>query len=373
MPDAGRYRLHFSVRDSGIGIPPEKLIAVFDRFTQADSSVTRKYGGTGLGLAISKQLVELMGGKIWVESELGQGSSFHFTVELGLKREGSHPIPSPHPDLKGQTVLVVDPHPISRAILGEVLAGWGGQVLEAWDTESALANLRTVSGGGKVCDLLLLDWHLPETGARGLLGRAKDEGVCPVATIAMIQSGDRDGDPAKLREIGASGYVVKPVSRRELNDAVAEALNARNKPEPAGKAAEPAASGEGYPLKLLLVEDSEDNRMLILAYLKRTQHQVDIAENGQIAVERFTGGSYDLVLMDMQMPVMDGYSATRAIREWERQNGRSRTPIVALTAHALSDDAVKTADAGCDAHLTKPIRKATLLEELEHFARKVKA
>jgi CheY-like chemotaxis protein len=223
-------RVHISVKDTGIGIPPEKLDVIFERFEQADSSVTRKYGGTGLGLSISRRLAELMGGSLWVESTSGRGSTFHFTLQL------------------------------------------------------------------------------------------------PIQTAARPEA---------------------PVLEKRGEETIPEQR----------------------PLKILLVDDSDDNRLLVKTYLKGDAYRIDEAENGEEAVALFQSGSYDLVLMDMQMPVMDGYTATRVIRLWEEEQGRKRTPVIALTAYALKEDAAKSEAAGCDTHLTKPIKKAVLLEAIRQLVR----
>ena len=252
--EPGRVCFRFAVMDTGIGIPSDKIGAIFDNFTQADSSVTRRYGGTGLGLSISRRLVNLMGGRIWVESEPGRGSSFYFTALLDI---------APEADMGSPPGAATRP------------AG------------------------------------VPGTGA-------------------------------------VAGAVV---------------------PSAAAVAGTGAGEEEAPSLRILLAEDSEDNRLLIKTYLKQSPHCLEMAENGEIAVEKFQQGEYDLVLMDMNMPVMDGYTATRTIRQWEAREGKPATPIIALTAFALKEDEQKSLAAGCDAHLTKPIKKKTLLEALSAWRR----
>jgi len=365
--------LRFSVRDTGIGIPADKLGSIFASFTQADSSTTRKYGGTGLGLTISKRLVELMNGRLWVESCPGQGSTFTFTLALP-KAEGPRVLPVAPVELSGMRALIVDDNETNRRILQEFLAGWGMLVSTAESGAAAIAALEGATTAGTPYRLVLLDCRMPEMDGFEVattLGRSTSVAH---TTIMMLTSDARGGDIARARALGLGCYLVKPVKRVELYRAIitllgkAPAAPATPAPTPVGTVT--LGDAEWRPLRILLVEDSEDNRLLIQSYLKHHPFHIDTAEDGQEALERYRAAKYDVVLMDVQMPVMDGYTATRAIRAWERVSGRSETPILALTANALQEDAAKSEAAGCNSHLTKPIRKSGLLDALSPYARR---
>ncbi len=364
-----RY-LQFSVRDTGIGIPADKLDAIFEKFTQADSSTTRKYEGTGLGLTISRRLVELMGGRIRVESRPGEGSTFFFTIPLNVAPPEENQITASPPeiDMRGLKVLVVDDNVTNRLILRETLAQWGCVVAEAADGAEGLTALKKAKNEGAPFQFALLDCRMPGMDGFTLAQEIRANPDLGTLSIMMLTSDNRSGDLARAKALDMAGYLIKPVKRQALKEALQTALgrgkSVCNLQTPAAE----SLPAEMHPLSLLLVEDSEDNRFLVLAYLKKTPYRIDTAENGQIAVEKFLANAYDLILMDMQMPVMDGYTATREIRRLEREEGRKPTPIVALTAYALKEDIQKCLDAGCDGHLTKPIRKPILLEAIRKFA-----
>lgn len=356
--------LLFSVRDTGIGIPAEIMDMMFDKFTQADTSTTRKYGGTGLGLPISKLLVEIMGGNIWVESEAGRGTTFYFSVPFKLQPQYNKQIqPLDEPALRGLETLVIDDNSTNRMILREMLSGWGVIVNEADGGEEGLAELRKRAESDSPVKMVLLDYRMPGMGGLKTAEIIKADPLISQTVIIMITSELRGGDRERLRTLGVASYLMKPVKRNELKNAVLTAMGQKNI-ESVKMPSVAAPSDELKPMSILLVEDNEDNRLLMKSYLKKTLHSVDIAENGQIAVGKFKAGRYDIVLMDMQMPVMDGYTATAEIRKWEAEMGVKRTPVIALTAHALKDDEQKSMDAGCDAHLTKPIKKAVLMDAL---------
>jgi two-component system sensor histidine kinase/response regulator len=362
--------LQFSVRDTGIGIPADKLDAIFEKFTQSDSSITRKYEGTGLGLSISRRLVELMGGRIWVESRPGEGSTFFFTIpsEAAPPEENQETVFMPETGLKGLNILVVDDNVTNRLILRETLAQWGCLVTEAADGFEGLTALNKAKEEGTPFHVALLDSRMPGMDGFTLAEEIRSKPDLVALSIMMLTSENRSGDRRRAKALGMTEYLIKPVKRQALKDALLAALGRDEilcKPQaPLDK---PLPEDRRH-LRLLLVEDSEDNRFLVQAYLKKTSYLIDTAENGQIAVEKFLSDAYDLILMDMQMPVMDGYTATREIRRREREEGRERTPIIALTAHALKDDLQKSLDAGCDAHLTKPISKQVLLEAIQKFS-----
>ncbi len=357
--------LRFYVKDTGIGIPKDKSQFIFESFTQADSSTTRKYGGTGLGLSICKLIVELMGGKIWVESDEGKGSVFYFTARLEIDKKSAK-TPQTVVDMKGLKVLIVDDNGTNRMILNKRLSGWGSETKEAVDGKSCLNELKDASKVGRPYDLVLLDYMMPGMDGLEVAGKIKgDAGIS--APIIMITSslGSAFGRE-QAKKIGIDGYMHKPVKLSELQKNINIVLG---KTEAAEEKKVVAADNvfTDKPKKILLVEDNCDNQNLILAYLKKSAHGIKTAENGQIAVDMFKSESFDLVLMDMQMPVMDGCTATKNIRQWENEKGSEPTPIIALTAHALKEHEEQSKEAGCNAHITKPIKKATLLETLRRF------
>jgi len=356
--------LLFSIKDTGIGIPPEKLDYIFEKFTQADTSTTRRYGGTGLGLPITKRLVELMGGRITVKSQPGQGSTFSFTLTLPIPPEPEKPEIVPVTDLRGLRILIVDDTATNRLILRETLTSWEAVADEAPDGVLGLEQLRKARDAGEPYRLVLLDYRMPGMNGFEVADAIKRDSTLDGTTLLMLTSDIRSGDLTAVRKLGVEGYLVKPVKRAELREAISLALSRAPEQPEAPAPARPQVREEQRPLRILLVDDSADNRLLVEAYLRKCPYQLDLAENGEVAVEKFKSGNYDLVLMDMQMPVMDGYTATRTIRQWERQQGLKPTPIIALTALALKEEVQKSLDAGCNAHLTKPIKKPILLEAI---------
>ncbi|OQW32868.1 MAG: hypothetical protein A4E19_05810 [Nitrospira sp. SG-bin1] len=357
--------IHCSVSDTGIGIPEDKLQIIFDRFTQVDSSTTRQYGGTGLGLSISKRIVELMGGRIQVESRLGAGTTFTFVVPLpeALGRDTLSPQPSL--DLCGRRILVVDDIEINRVVIREYLSRWGASVIEADGGTAALTELDRAEREGQTIDLAVVDYHM--TGMNGLgLGEAIRKRprytALPLIMLVSDMLGEASRQAAALR---IASYTYKPISRKQLLEALAFALGLRpTVPVAADHDQTGEQLGSLRPLHILLVEDLQENREVMKLYLKATPYRIEMAENGRIALEKFQASTYDLVFMDMQMPVMDGMQATAAIRRWERAQQRRPTPIVALTANAFKEEATKSLATGCTAHLTKPIKKQVLLDTI---------
>jgi len=363
--------LLFSVQDTGIGIPADRLASVFEEFTQADTSTSRNYGGTGLGLTISRRLVELMDGRIWAESDLGVGSTFHFSAHVEVAEARARSVPLPQAELRGVKVLVIDDNAANRMILQDTLTQcWGIDTTAVASGPQGLAELRLAKEQGAPYRLVLLDRHMPGMDgfsvAEEVVGKKELDGP----TILMLTSDNRGGDLARARELGLARYLFKPIKQEDLLDAIRAALGhkeeATSAPPPTRESR--STDAERRPLRILLAEDMADNQVLVQAYLKQTPHRLDCAENGAVAVERFTRGQYDLVLMDVQMPVMDGLEATRTIRNWERRYGRRPVPVLALTAHAMREDVQRSLDAGCNAHITKPLRKAALLEAIAQHA-----
>ena len=356
--------LQFSVRDTGIGIATDKLEAVFQSFTQGDSSTTRKYGGTGLGLAIASRLVEMMGGKLAVTSQIGKGSTFYFNADLPAAStttpESDHP-----PSLHGLRVLAVDDNETSGLIVRDMLRQLNAKVDIAIDGQSAIAQAKRAQTENQPYKLVLLDYRMPSMDGLEVASRLKASCVgAPVILMVTSEDLSRSRD-AILGE--TDSYVIKPIRRSELMRTIASSMNGRVTTPDANHSAIDGPSGSHRPLKILLAEDSPDNRTLIHAYLKSLPYTLDHAENGLVAVTKFMRNSYDLVLMDVQMPVMDGYSAVRKIRAWEEEQGRAATPIAALTASATEEDIRRSDKAGCTAHVSKPIKKAHLIQMIREL------
>ncbi len=353
-----------SVSDTGIGIPAAHRDRIFERFAQGDASTTRRYGGTGLGLTISRRLVELMGGRIWVESTVGQGSTFYFTAQFDARADLTPPPPACPVAVRGLRGLIVDDNATNRLVLNAMLSRWGIAVTEANDGEHGLAELIRAKEAGAPYQLLLLDRRMPGMDGFQVAESIRNAPGLADLTVMMLTSEGRTRDAVRCRDLGVATYLVKPIKRSELFAAITTAMGltpvAVEQP-PARSSAAPLAH---RALRILLVDDSADNRVLVRSYLKGEPCEIDVAENGQAAMEQFIAGRYDLVLMDVEMPVMDGYAATRAIRQWERGQDRPPTPIMALTAYARPEDARKSLDAGCTTHLAKPVRKLHLIEAI---------
>ncbi len=366
-----RCTLEFAVRDTGIGIPDEKQETIFEEFTQADSSTTRRFGGTGLGLAISKQLVELMGGRIWIRSQVAVGSTFFFTAQFPIHTRVLHRA-TPRVELAGLRALVVDDNATNRLIVREMLTDAGVLVGEAEGAEQGLAEMRQAEAAGRAYQLVLMDRRMPDIDGFIAAQMIRAQPELTDTIVMMLTSDRRVGDIARCRELGIHCHLVKPIKRVELFDAIAVALGGEVAPVASLTPSMVLPAAE-HPLRILVVEDTLDNRTLIELYLKDFPHQLTMVENGQLAVDvvarhKESGPPFDVILMDVQMPVMDGHTATRAIRELEQQRGWPPAPIIALTAHALREEIERSMQAGCTAHLTKPIRKQALLDAIAEYA-----
>ncbi|MEQ8233452.1 MAG: ATP-binding protein [Gammaproteobacteria bacterium] len=353
--------IHVEVTDSGIGIPADKLEAIFSTFTQVDTSTTRKYGGTGLGLAICKRLVEMMDGRIWAESTPGQGSRFHFVVRLPDEPGAARKVVALD---VGGSILVVTPNVTAAATLERMLGSFGLAVRCCADGDRALALLANGNDPAQRCALVIADGGSDGLQALDLVRSLRAHGnATPV--LCLLRPSVVSNAVEALRAFTCVSHLAKPLTRSRLaavlRDAVAMPVAA------AGAAPQHDATAPRGTARILLVEDNADNRMLIRAYLKKTPYTVTEAENGAEAVAAFEHEQFDLVLMDVQMPVMDGYAATRAIRDLERAHERPRTTVLALTANAVKEDVERSLAAGCDAHLTKPIKKQVLLDALAGY------
>jgi PAS domain S-box-containing protein len=353
--------LRFSVRDTGIGIPADKFQAIFESFSQEDTSTTRKYGGTGLGLTISAQLVELMGGRIELESQVGRGSTFHFTLKLAAA-PGEPVPPRDASQMAGMPVLVVDDNASCRQLLREMLLSWRMQPVVVSDGEQALAELERAGRAGRIYPLALIDTRMPGMDGPGLIERIRRHPFRPQASIMMLTTSEPHGLTARLREQGLNEFLVKPVPPSELLDAIANVLG-----EPSTVAVRVAAPVVGLntrSLKLLLAEDNAINQKLAVHLLEKLGHRITLANNGAEALKCWQREAFDAILMDVDMPEMNGYEATRRIRIEEQLSGR-HVPIIAITAHAMPGAREECLHHGMDGYLSKPISTRELWQALE--------
>ena len=364
--------LHIVVADTGVGIAQEKLERIFESFSQADTSTTREYGGTGLGLTISWRLIEMMGGRIWVESEPGKGSRFHFTVRLGNAQaapEVAENSTGAKEALRGVKVLIVDDNRTNRRILEGLVTRWGMRPTCAPGGEDALEALTAAVQAGEPYGLILTDMNMPKMDGFTLVEHIKDGAVPDTATIMMLTSGGQR-DAARCAELGISAYLLKPVRQAELREAVTRVLNTKH------RGATPMVTrynlhNDHEPprrrsLNLLLAEDNAVNQKLAVKLLEKRGHRVTLAGNGKEALAALIRSDFDLVLMDVQMPVMDGLEATSQLRLQERSNGKHQ-PVVAMTALAMKGDRERCMAAGMDGYLSKPIRTQDLDDLLDRY------
>ena len=392
--DEAQITLKFSVHDTGIGMTAEQAAKLFQPFAQADSSTTRKYGGTGLGLTISKRLAEMMGGEIWVESEPGRGSTFSFTANFGLGKEKAKKRFKPSPELRRMKVLVVDDNATSRDILKEMLESFSFEVTLAASGPEGLSELEKASES-QPFELVIMDWQMPGMDGIEASRRIKNHrGLSKIPPIVMVTAYGREEVMQQAEELGLEGFLLKPVSPSMLFDAIMQALR---KAAPGVSRVTQRKEQEARALeniqgaRLLLVEDNEINQQVAKEILESAGLNVIVASNGQEAVDAVKTNAYDAVLMDVQMPVMDGYTATRKIREWEKEvilrraqpsRGQktedrkedsalspqsSELPIIAMTAHAMAGDEDKSLQAGMNGHVTKPIDPYQLFSTLQKW------
>jgi two-component system sensor histidine kinase/response regulator len=353
--------LHLAVTDTGIGIPAEKHSLIFGAFSQADGSITRRYGGTGLGLTISSTLVGLMGGRLWVESTIGVGATFHFTINVKVLPDEIDDIEAPIAALQGMAVLVVDDNATNRRIFEKQLEKWKMRPTLVDSGAAALATVREASARGEPFELVLLDANMPDMDGFTVARRLTEDASTPAPTIMMLTSSAEQHDSARCRELGIASYLIKPVRQMALCHAILEALG-RTASTPVTVA--PVAQTRARVLRILLAEDNVVNQRVAIGILEKAGHAMTLAENGLIALNKFDREPFDLILMDMQMPEMGGADAIAAIRVREQATG-THIPIVSLTAHALKGDRERCLATGADGYVSKPISPAGLFAEIE--------
>lgn len=359
--------LRFSVRDTGVGIAADKQDRIFESFSQADASTTRRFGGTGLGLTICGQLAKMMNGRIWVESEIGTGSTFFFTASFGVRAEGRAEKVRDTSLLAEVPVLIVDDNETNRRIFDEMLKSWNMIPAVASDGFAALAEMKTASELGQPFQLLLLDCMMPQMDGFQLAEHVRADDAISDCTIVMASSAVSSEDAEKCRKLGIVRYMLKPVVQSELLETILGAIGHREDQIDAGKPSFTADAVDRKTLKILLAEDGKVNQKVVIGLLK--EHEVTVAENGKQAIEAMESDRFDLVLMDMQMPVMDGLEATAAIRNAEQQSGEY-TPIIAMTANAMQGDRERCLEAGMDGYISKPVNRKKLHDTIATHVKK---
>ena len=360
-----RTCLDFLVRDTGIGIPADKHQQVWDAFGQADTSTTRRFGGTGLGLNICRQLVRMMGGELEFESKEGQGTTFSFTLEFDAPRRAPGPALPAGATLEGVHVLVVDDNATNRLVLEEALAHWRAKVTSVDGAGPALTALLHPHPAEAEIQVALLDVMMPEIDGLALAEEIHRDPRLDGLPLILLSSAHAMEGAARCKELGIVGQLRKPVKQSELLDTLLRAIH-REASAPGGAAARPPRPA-ARPLRILLAEDVAVNRKVAVGLLGAQGHQVTPVENGREAVAAWQEGTFDLILMDVEMPEVDGLEATRRIRRME-QEGTTRIPIIALTAHAVAEVKERCTEAGMDAHLAKPLRPDLLFEQIAAFA-----
>jgi signal transduction histidine kinase/CheY-like chemotaxis protein len=360
----------FSVTDTGIGIAQDQLDSIYSSFAHGNPPVSRKFGGSGIGLSIAKRLVDLMHGQISAQSELHKGSRFCFKAPFGLPCSALAPVPPAMLDLFGHRVLVVDHHPVNRVMVRETMAYCRAEVTEASTGAEALVAIRNAVVMDKPYKIVLLDMRMPDMDGLDLVKRIRREQLPTTALIPMLYADDIGQRIAQLREHQLDAYLVKSITRRGLFRAIARKLALDNRVSPHDRLEKLAGESTvgKRKMRILVAEDSTDNRFLIEAYLRTEPCIITFVLDGEQAVEKATANEYDLILMDIQMPKKDGLAATREIRKWETDNSRKHVPIIALTASAFDEDIEQSLEAGCTAHINKPVKKRVILKAIHDVA-----
>jgi signal transduction histidine kinase/DNA-binding response OmpR family regulator len=364
--DQESTRLHFIVEDTGIGIPAEKQARIFEAFAQVDGSTTRHFGGTGLGLTICRQLVEMMGGQIWVASTPGQGSAFHFTARFGIPRSAGTREPVETAELEGIRILVLDDNLTNLGILERLLASWGMKPTLVNDGGRALQILMQAREAGEPFVLVLTDGNTADMEGFHLAEETRKHPALSVAIIMMLTSGGQRSDAARYRALGLAGYLTKPVGEAELLDAILRATGSARPKATRALVTEHVLPEDRRSLRILLAEDNAVNQLLASRLLEKQGHHVVACGNGREALERLGKEHFDLILMDVLMPEIDGFEATAAIRKKEEATG-ARIPIIAMTANALKGDRERCLAAGMDDYVSKPIHPNALFEAIERL------
>lgn len=369
--DGGRATLRFAVTDTGIGVAPEKQHLLFDAFSQADATTSRKYGGTGLGLAICKKLVELMNGRIGVESELGKGSSFWFTAVFEKRSPVKESTWEKLEDIRGQRILVVDDNATNRRLMRQMLHSWGCRHEEAPDARSALEALRAAVDAGDPFSAAILDMMMPEIDGIMLGKMIKEDPALVDTALVMMTSLGRSENAAREESIGFAGHLTKPVKQSTLYDCLTNVLS-RTKTAAATATRnvvipKTVSWDKEHPPRILLAEDNLINQKVILGILKKLDCKADVVDNGQASLRALETAAYDLVLMDVQMPEMDGFEVTRLIRDQASNVRDHDIPIIAITAHAMKGDREKCLEAGMNDYLSKPINPTELAETIRKW------
>lgn len=366
--DAGIVELRFDVLDTGIGIPKEKLEMIFKPFTQVDSTTTRKYGGTGLGLAITTQLIEMMKGRLWVESELGKGSAFHFTCRLGVSAKTDEiDYKVDMAVIRDLKILIVDDNDTNRKILSKQIIKWGATPIMTSSGKEAISILESLSLSGDYATIALIDVMMPEMDGFELTEWIRESKLALKPKIIIMSSGNPSGSCERCLDLGVQAYLRKPLRPEDLLNSILAILRPETKvPQTSTGSSFSERSATIRSLKILLAEDNPVNQKLAMLMLEKKGHKVVVARNGLEAVEKNEQEKFDLILMDIQMPELDGLQATRQIRELEKRTGK-RIPIIALTAHALKGDEEKCLEAGMDEYISKPISRRQLFETMERL------
>ncbi|QDT11378.1 response regulator [Planctomycetes bacterium K23_9] len=368
LEDGEVVQIHVSVSDTGIGIPAEKQATIFESFSQADASTTRQFGGTGLGLTISSQLVRLMGGSMWVDSQVGKGTTFHFTMRLQLAGEDSDTTAGDcHSqgvdELRGTRVLIVDDNETNRTILRDILLGWQFKPTCVARADDAIEELRLAAQQNAPYLLLITDCMMPGTDGFSLSEQVLADAAVRDIQIIMISSAARSGDSQRCRDMGIARYMTKPVVQSDLHEVIVDVMSQAARKHSGGTPAPAKPQPSSSPLNLLLAEDGIVNQKVASGLLERLAHRVTVVENGELAVQAWQDGNFDAILMDWQMPVLDGNEATREIRKLETGTDK-HIPIIAMTAAAMKGDRERCLEAGMDDYLSKPIDPKHLAELL---------